>query len=223
MKKSGIAINAGTRLAGFARRLGRRGLAAGAGGNISCRDGERIWVKPSGFAMEDLKASHLAVLDLKTGRQLRGKYKATSEAPMHLEIYRRCPRVLAVFHTHPPWLCGVISSNAEFKPMFPEVVADLGGLIRLPYLLTGSQALADAVAGAAEGHGTILMENHGLVCTGASMKQAYYRTCVAEDAAKSFVAACAVGRPRFLSDEQVAELQSLEAGAYREGLAAEEQ
>ncbi|HNS80287.1 MAG TPA: class II aldolase/adducin family protein [Kiritimatiellia bacterium] len=212
-----------TQLANYGRRLAQQGLCAGAGGNISYRDGNVIWVKPSGFSMEDLKVSLFAGLNLATGKQLRGDYRASSEAPMHLEIYRRCPAVNAIFHTHPPWLCGVISSNAEFKPMFPEVVADLGGLIRLPYLLTGSQALADAVAGAAEGHGTILMENHGLVCTGASMKQAYYRTCVAEDAAKSFVAACAVGRPRFLSDEQVAELQSLEAGAYREGLAAEEQ
>lgn len=211
------------RLVAFARRLAAGGLTAGAGGNVSCRDGNMIWVKPSGFAMEDLKASCLAGLDLKTGRQARGKFRATSEVPMHLEIYRRCPRVKAVFHTHPPWLCGVISSDAEFKPMFPEVVADLGGMIKLPYLLTGSPELADAVAEAAKTHGTILMQNHGLVCTGASMKQAYFRSCVAEDAAKSFVAACAVGKPRFLTDQEIAELERLEAGPYREELAAREQ
>ncbi|HNR93988.1 MAG TPA: class II aldolase/adducin family protein, partial [Kiritimatiellia bacterium] len=106
-----------TQLANYGRRLAQQGLCAGAGGNISYRDGNVIWVKPSGFSMEDLKVSLFAGLNLATGKQLRGDYRASSEAPMHLEIYRRCPAVNAIFHTHPPWLCGVISSNAEFKPM----------------------------------------------------------------------------------------------------------
>jgi len=210
-----------TQLANYGRRLAQQGLCAGAGGNISYRDGNVIWVKPSGFSMEDLKVSHFAGINLATGKQLRGDYRASSEAPMHLEIYRRCPAVNAIFHTHPPWLCGVISSDAEFKPMFPEVVADLGGMIKLPYMLTGSQELANAVAEAAITHGTILMQNHGLVCTGTSMKQAYFRSCVAEDAAKSFVAACSVGKPRFLTDQEISDLQKLEGMSYRAKMAAD--
>jgi hypothetical protein len=47
------------------------------------------------------------------------------------------------------------------------------------------------------------------------MRQAYFRACVAEDAAKSFVAASIVGKPAFLTEEQIREIQKLESGDYR--------
>jgi L-fuculose-phosphate aldolase len=208
-------------LAEFGRAIAHRGLTAGPGGNISARDGDMLWVKPSGMAMEELTSETLCRVSLDTGEVEGGEGRPTSELPMHLAIYRACPDVTAVFHTHSPWASGVISANREIKPMFAEVVADLGGLAVVPYLLTGSDALAQAVADAAREHGTIFMKNHGVVTVGKTMKQAYWRGCVAEDAAKAFVAAAIVGEPEFLSREQIEELRSLEAGAYRQRIAEE--
>ncbi len=202
-------------LADYGRKISAARLTAGAGGNISARDGRWIWIKPSGFAMEELTGRHMCAVDLQSGRQVDGAQRPSSELPMHLGIYRARPDVNAVFHTHSPWACGVISSGIDFKPMFPEVINDLGAVTTVPYKLTSSQDLADAVTDAARHHETIFMANHGVVTLGRTMKQAYYRACIVEDAARSLVAATIVGRPVFLTDEQIAELKGLEAGAYR--------
>jgi L-fuculose-phosphate aldolase len=203
----------------YAHRTAARGLTAGAGGNISVRDEGHCWIKPSGFAMEDLSPADFVSLDLGSGKCAADGPRPSSEWPMHLALYRARPDIQAIFHVHSPWACGVISSGCAFRPMFPEVVADLGGMIQLPYLLTGSEELAQRVAEAAVDHETIFLSNHGIVALGQSIRQAYYRCCVVEDAAKSLVAASIVGKPQFLSDEQVEELMTLEAGPYRAAVA----
>ena len=206
-------------LAEYGRMIAKAGLTAGAGGNISARDGRLIWVKPSGLAMAELKGTDMCAVDAVSGKQIEGRLKPTSELPTHLAIYRARPDINAVFHTHSPWASGVISAGVDFKPMFAEVINDLGGTAQVPYLMTSTSQLATAVAEAALKSETIFMTNHGVVTLGRTMKQAYFRACVAEDAAKSFVAASIVGKPAFLSEQQIAELKKLEAGSYRTRMA----
>ena len=196
-------------------KIARAGLVAGAGGNISARSGDTIWMKPSGVAMDDMTPDDLCGLTLADGRQTHGANKPTSEYNMHLAVYRARPEVNAVFHTHSPWASGVISSGAELKPMFAEFVCDLGRVGRIPYITPTTVALAQAVGEMAAGHDTILMVNHGVLALGVNMKQAYYRCLVVEDAAKSMVAAAVVGRPVFLNAQQIEELQRSDAVNYR--------
>jgi len=206
-------------LADYGKQIAEAGLTAGAGGNISAREGRLIWVKPSGLSMAELKGTDMCAVDIASEKQIEGKLKATSEIRMHIEVYRMRPDINAVFHTHSPFASGVISAGIEIQPMFAEVVNDLGNIFSVPYIQTGSNALANAVAEAAKDHETIFLTNHGVVTLGKTMKQAYFRACVAEDAAKSFVAASIVGKPAYLSDDQIRELRSLETGAYRTQIA----
>jgi len=206
-------------LASYGRKIEARGLTAGAGGNISARDGRLIWVKPSGYSMGELTGRILCCVDPRTGKMLEGSARPTSELPMHLAVYNVRPDVVAIFHTHSPWACGVITCGEDIRPMFAEVVNDLGSTAFVPYTTPGSGDLAALVAEAAKEHDTIFMENHGVVALGRTMRQAYYRCCVAEDAAKSFVASKLVGQPQFLSDEQVAELSTLSTASYRTSVA----
>ena len=92
-------------------KIARARLVAGAGGNISARDGNIIWMKPSGFAMDEMAPEDLCGMDLESGKQVQGKNKPTSEVNMHLGIYRVRPDVNAIFHTHSAWASGVISSS----------------------------------------------------------------------------------------------------------------
>ncbi|MFN2352280.1 MAG: class II aldolase/adducin family protein [Kiritimatiellia bacterium] len=202
-------------LSRYGAKMVQAGLVAGAGGNISARDGDTIWMKPSGLAMDDVAPDDWCGLALADGAQRYGELRPTSECRMHLELYRRRPEVRAVFHTHSPWASGVISAGVELKPMFAEFVCDLGRVGRIPYVTPTTEELAQAIGRQALDSDTIFMVNHGVLALGLTMKQAYYRCLVVEDAAKSMVAAAVVGRPVFLTTDQVATLSQLEAAGHR--------
>ena len=134
---------------------------------------------------------------------------------MHLAIYRQRPDVTAVFHTHSAWASGVISSGVELRAMFAEFVNDLGRVVTVPYVTPTTQQLADIIGEAARDYDTIFMVNHGVLAVGLNPKQAFYRVLVVEDAAKSIVAATIMGKPRFLTQEQINEILSLDAVKFR--------
>lgn len=196
-------------------KIAQAHLVAGAGGNISAREGQIIWMKPSGFAMDEMRPKDLCGMNLADGRQVKGTTRPTSEVNMHLAIYRARPEINVVFHTHSPWASGVISSGVELQPMFAEFVNDLGRTGTLPYITPTTQDLADAVGEMAKNHDTILMVNHGVIALGVNMKQAYYRCLVVEDTGKSMMAAAVVGMPRFLTPEQIQHLMSLDGPKHR--------
>jgi len=199
----------------YGKKIAQSGLVAGAGGNISARHGTMVWMKPSGFAMDEMGADDLCGLDLKSGKQLSGKNKPTSEFNMHLAIYRVRPEITAVFHTHSPWASGVISSGVELKPMFAEFVNDLGRVTTIPYVTPTTVDLANAMANAARSHDTIFMVNHGVLAVGQVMKQAFHRCLMVELAAISLMAASVAGKPRFLTAKQQADLMKLDAPEHR--------
>lgn len=194
-------------------------LVAGAGGNVSGRDGDIIWMKPSGFAMDEMAPENMCGMDLATGEQKLGNGRPTSEVNMHLAIYRERPEICCVFHCHSAWASGVISAGVVMKPMFAEFVNDLGRLGTVPYITPTTQALADAMGEVAKTADTIFMVNHGVLAVGMTMNQALYRLLVVEDAAKSLVAATVVGTPRFITQEQADELLSLDAVQHRTKMA----
>ena len=99
--------------------------------------------------------------------------------------------------------------------MFAEFVNDLGRTATVPYVTPTTQDLADAMSDCAREHDTIFMVNHGVLATGAVMKQAFYRCQVVEDAAISLVAARVVGKPRFLSKQNIRDLMALEGPKHR--------
>ena len=199
----------------YGARIVQAGLVAGAGGNISARDGDTVWMKPSGIALDEMGPDDLCGMDLETGEKKQGELKPTSEVNMHLAVYRNRPDVNAVFHTHSAWASGVISAGVELKPMFAEFVNDLGRTGTIEYVTPTTERLANAMGEKVKDCDTVFMVNHGVLGTGANVKQAYYRVVVVEDAAKSLVAASVVGKPKFFTQEQVDEILSLDAVKYR--------
>ncbi len=199
----------------YGTKIAQARLVAGAGGNISAREDRLIWMKPSGLAMDEMTPDDLCGIELDDGRQVRGPHRPTSEVNMHLEMYRARPEIKAIFHTHSPWASGVISSGVQLKPMFAEFICDLGRVGTIPYITPTTQDLANAMGTCAADHDTIFMVNHGIAALGVTMKQAYYKCLVVEDAAISMVAAAAVGKPRFLSESEQADLMQLDAAKHR--------
>lgn len=92
--------NAILELKTYANKLVDNGLAVGAGGNISMRDGEFMYISPSGFDLKGIADSDWAKVNIATG-EIISSLKPSSELPMHLECFRRNNAIHAVLHAHP--------------------------------------------------------------------------------------------------------------------------
>ena len=84
------------------RRIYTKGFAAANDGNISVRISEdQVLCTPTGHSKGFLKPEDICTIDM-TGKQIAGIKKRSSEALLHLEIYKSRQDVKSVVHCHPP-------------------------------------------------------------------------------------------------------------------------
>ena len=78
------------------------GLVIQTWGNASGIDRARglVVIKPSGVPYDGMKPGDMAVVSLKTGKVVEGRFKPSSDTPTHLELYRAFPEIGGVVHTH---------------------------------------------------------------------------------------------------------------------------
>lgn len=111
----------------YSKKIVDNKLAVGPGGNTSMRDGEIMWISPSGFALNDIEPDNWVPVRIDTGENLHSRLNPSSEVRMHLEIYRNRADVEAIVHTHPPITIGILSAGYDEVPvMFPDYVAIVG-------------------------------------------------------------------------------------------------
>ena len=81
--------------------LVRRGLVVYTFGNASgiSRQEGVIAIKPSGVPYEQLTPEQIVVTDL-AGNVVEGNLRPSSDLPTHVELYRQCPTIGGVAHTH---------------------------------------------------------------------------------------------------------------------------
>lgn len=202
-------------LSQYAVKIVNKGLVVGPGGNLSARDGDTMYISPSGFAFEDIKPDQWLAVDIPTGNILDDRFRPSSEVLMHLFCYRVNPDITAIVHTHPANVIALTLVGNELPVMFPDQAALVGKVGFVPYVLPTTDLLADAVAAQINNYNSLLLENHGLVTVGKNLREAYYRTEVCEESAKIYLLAKAVGEPKVMTEEEFADVASLESEAYR--------
>lgn len=204
----------------YGKKIVHKNLAVGPGGNISAREGNTMWISPSGFGLDEIGDDQWVPVDIETGLPDHPALRPSSEIAMHLYIYRKRPDIQAVVHTHPPVTIAMISSGHDEIPfMFPDHVAIAGHLSSIDYVIPCTEELANAVVQAITPESTgLLLKNHGLVTLGTTLKQAYYRTEIIEDSARVYWMAKSLGTPRILTSEETAGILNLEAEKYRQRL-----
>lgn len=90
------------RVATANRSMAAIGLAVGTFGNVSEVDRDRgvVAIKPSGVEYESLTPADIPVLNLVDGSLVAGTRRASADAPIHLELYRRLRSPGGICHTH---------------------------------------------------------------------------------------------------------------------------
>jgi L-fuculose-phosphate aldolase len=188
-------------VAEVSRRLAAEGLVLGTAGNVSARSGDRVAVSPTGAVLAELEAESVSVVDLESGRLVDGRLEPTSEADLHLGVYRRYGAG-AVVHTHAPWATA-LSCVLDELPCVHYQMLLLGGPVRVaPYRTFGTPELADAVLEALDGRTAALMANHGAVNFADDAAAALDGALLLEWACEVYWRAASLGTPRALGEEE---------------------
>ncbi|MCK9265955.1 class II aldolase/adducin family protein [bacterium] len=202
----------------YGKKIVEKGLVAGPGGNISVRVGEYVLLSPSGFFLDEVKEDEWVRVHLESG-EIDGTLRPTCEISMHLGVYITRKDVNAIVHTHPSVTVGLISAGVELRPLFPDYVALLGKEIPIiDYVLPGSEKIRIEVSKSLETSNVVLLKNHGAVCVGETLKEAFTRSWLVEEVAKSVFVGCLTGKLRYLNKEEIEELENMEAEDYRKSL-----
>jgi len=187
------------------------GLITATGGNVSVRipGTEQVLITPSQLFKGDLRPGVLVRIDMEGHALDPDALAPSSEWPMHCAVYRARPNVEAIVHAHAPQATILGLSGLPFLPISTES-AFLGDVPRVPFILPGTKELAQAVVEALGSGAAVLMQNHGLMVAGSSLRRAANLVEVVERTAEVILGCYAVGKePPTLPENVVATLREV--------------
>jgi L-fuculose-phosphate aldolase len=167
---------------------------------------DRFLCTPTGVCKGLMHPDDLIVCDAQ-GRKLQGAKERTSEFAMHLTIYNLRPEIHAVVHAHPPVATGFAAAGRSLNlALLPEVIIGLGCVPLAGYGLPGTPELTEPMLPLIPKYDAMLMGNHGAVCYGADVHQAYFRMETVEHFARISLVAELLGGATVLPRTEVDKL-----------------
>ena len=181
-------------------RLVREGLVARTWGNISLRvDSEHMLITPSGLAYQELEPEDIVLVNYHNSSH-EGPVKPSSEKELHCEIYRTRKNIHAVIHTHQMNASTVAAARREVPPILDDMAQIIGPSVRVAeYALPSTRKMARKTVKALRGRMAALMANHGAVCVGRDLDEAFVVCQVLEKACKAYIEAEFLGGAKSIS------------------------
>jgi L-fuculose-phosphate aldolase len=200
----------GQELAQTMRQIYDLGLTTTSGGNLSLRDDEgRIWITPAGIDKGELRADQVARVE-EGGVDVREdagvKPAPSSELPFHRAIYARRSDLRAVVHAHPVSLVAFsVVGQVPDTRVSAHCHALCGRAGFAAYALPASRSLGEKIAETfARGFDCVVLENHGVVVAGPTLRKAFERLEALDLCARTIMRARTIGEERILSTEDLA-------------------
>jgi L-fuculose-phosphate aldolase len=169
-------------LVSYYRRLRQYGYNDSHSGNASVRDGDRIWVTPTGACADTVTAGDLIACGI-DGECGLG---ASLDAPLHIRVYQQNPQAHAVLHSHGPYSVALTLNGDDFVPVdfegqlyFPKVP-----VVTIPYedyLRQSPSRVGEILAD----HPITIVRGHGVYACGKDLNLAYKWICSLEQSAKT--------------------------------------
>ncbi len=185
--------------------LPKNRLVSMTSGNVSGRDKKTgyVVIKPSGISYEDLKPSHMVVVDLE-GKIIEGSLKPSVDTPTHLYIYRHRDDVNGIVHTHSNYATSFAALGKPIPVYLTAMADEFGGSIPVgAYAKIGGEEIGEEIINSIGDSPAILMKNHGVFTIGPSAKAALKTAVMLEDIAKTVFLALLQGTPDELPPEEV--------------------
>jgi len=180
---------------GLGMKLVETGLVIGTWGNVSARVGGHMVITPSGADYATLTDDDLSLVDLKTGKY-EGP-KPSSERGLHQAVYVERSEVQAIVHVHSPHASTLAAAHRELPPILDDLAQLIGPGVRVAdYALPSTQKIVRTTMKALKGRMAALMANHGAICLGRSLDEAFLCCQVLEKGAKAFIEASFLGEAK---------------------------
>ena len=181
-------------LAGACRILAREGHESGLAGQVTtlAEKPGTWWTLPFGCGFDEATADRVVLVD-EDLQPLSGA-QPNPGVRFHVWIYRKRPDVRAIVHTHAPYASALAATGKPLKTIHMDS-AMLHGTAHLAEW-PGVPVADDEgriISGALGDAKCILLANHGLLTTGASVEEATYLAVFFERAARMQLRAMAAG------------------------------
>ena len=171
-------------------KLLNEGLVTRTWGNVSIRvDDTYMLITPSGRTYTDLTTNDIVLVNYHSSKY-EGNIKPSSEKELHCEIYRIRKEINAVIHTHQMNASTVAAAHREVPPILDDMAQIIGPTVRCAdYALPSTKRIVTKTVKALKGRMAALMANHGAVCVGRDIDEAFVVCQVLEKACKAFIEA----------------------------------
>lgn len=171
------------------KRLLKEGLVARTWGNVSIKVNDtQMVITPSGRPYDELTPNDMVLVDIYT-LKYEGNIKPSSELKLHCQVYKTRPHINAVIHTHQMYASVVAAAQKDVMVLNEEHQQILGAKIikAAPYALPNTKKITIETAKAIEQSNAALMSNHGVVCIGADLENAFVVARTLESACELFI------------------------------------
>lgn len=183
----------------------RGGLVTMHSGNASGIDRKRglVLIKPSGMDYDKLRPIDLVATDLE-GHKIGGRWNPSVDLPHHLYLYKHCPEIGGVIHTHSNYATA-LALLGQSIPVYLTAIADEFGaeIPCAPYVDNVGDHIGETILKYMGKAPAILLGNHGTFAWGGTPRAALKAAVMLEDVAKTCYLALALGKPKALPPEEI--------------------
>lgn len=181
------------------------GMITPTGGNVSVRipdEEDAFLITPTMLYKGGLKPEDMVKVNSK-GRPYERRQRPSVETRVHLAVYAAYPEIEAVIHSHARLCTALGLINGQIPPITVDAVPFINTQV-IPYYLSGSPELCEAVVQALQHSPAVLMQCHGVLTVGWTLRQAANRTMAIEEVIQILLACRLFGKePATLSPDMV--------------------
>ena len=179
--------------------LVKRGLVVYTLGNASAvsREANRVVIKPSGVAYDELTPETMIVCDL-DGTVVQGDHAPSSDTAAHAYVYRHLPEVGGVVHTHSTYASAWAARGEPVPCVLTAMADEFGAEIPIgPFALIGDDSIGRGIVDTLRDHRSpaVLMQSHGVFTIGKDARAAVKAAVMCEDVARTVHIARQLGEP----------------------------
>jgi L-fuculose-phosphate aldolase len=151
-------------------------------GNASVRDGDTLWITPTGSCADLLEPQHLIANPVQ-GKPVVG---SSLDTPLHQRVYQLNPEARAILHSHGPHTVALTLNGEDFVPVDFEgwLYFKRVPVITVPYehyVETAAEQVAQVLAS----ERIMVVRGHGVFACAPTVNLAYKWTCSLELSAKT--------------------------------------